>query len=214
VFLDPFYSPGSDFIAISNTYIADLIARDWEDEAINGRAHIYQQLYFSFYESTLSLYTGQYPLFGDPEVMTVKIVWDYTYYWGVLCQLFFQRRLTDVAAISRISADLNHSKALNAAMQPLLREWSRFSAKSNAPVLFDQASLDWFAELNRSLQDELDDDAFRARIREYTALLDSLARQIMDRALRDAPHLDVAGLSALLRGTAESQPTLLFDAAA
>jgi hypothetical protein len=26
--LDPFYSPGSDFIAIGNTYITDLIARD------------------------------------------------------------------------------------------------------------------------------------------------------------------------------------------
>ena len=28
LFLDPFYSPGSDFIAISNTYICDLIEKD------------------------------------------------------------------------------------------------------------------------------------------------------------------------------------------
>ena len=28
LFLDPFYSPGSDFIAMSNTYITDLIAHD------------------------------------------------------------------------------------------------------------------------------------------------------------------------------------------
>src|SRR5690606_37522174 len=33
VFLDPFYSPGSDFIAIANTYICDLIARDAAGEA-------------------------------------------------------------------------------------------------------------------------------------------------------------------------------------
>ena len=168
VFLDPFYSPGSDFIAISNTYIADLIARDWQGESIGGRAHIYQQLYFSFYESTLALYTGQYALFGDPEVMTVKVVWDYTYYWGILCQLFFQRRLTDIGAISHVSADLQHGKALNAALQPLLRQWSQFSTKRNTAALFDQAALDWFAELNRSLQEELDDEAFRERIREYT----------------------------------------------
>ena len=68
-----------------------------------GRAHVYQQLYFSFYESTLSLYTDQYAMFGDPEVMPVKVIWDYTYYWGVLCQLFFQRRLTDLKSISRLS---------------------------------------------------------------------------------------------------------------
>ncbi len=117
VFLDPFYSPGSDFIGISNTYIADLIARDLQGELINGRAHVYQQIYFSFYESTLTLYTDQYAMFGDPEVMPVKVIWDYTYYWGVLCQLFFQRRLTDLANLSRLSDHLNHSRALNVAMQ-------------------------------------------------------------------------------------------------
>ena len=31
LFLDPFYSPGSDFIAIGNTYICDLIRRDQRD---------------------------------------------------------------------------------------------------------------------------------------------------------------------------------------
>jgi flavin-dependent dehydrogenase len=72
VFLDPFYSPGSDFIGIGNTYITDLVARDLQGERINGRAHVYQQLYFSFYESTLSLYTHQYAMFGDPEVLPVK----------------------------------------------------------------------------------------------------------------------------------------------
>jgi flavin-dependent dehydrogenase len=131
VFLDPFYSPGSDFIAIGNTYIADLIARDRRGEPIGGRAHAYQQLYFSFYESTLSLYQNQYAMFGDAEVMPVKVIWDYAYYWGILCQLFFQRRLTDVAAIGRLSVELNHCKALNAAMQVLLRHWSQRSTRRN-----------------------------------------------------------------------------------
>src|SRR5690606_11871416 len=129
VFLDPFYSPGSDFIGISNTYIADLIERDLRGESIAGRAHVYQQLYFSFYESTLALYQGQYAMFGDPEVFPTKILWDYTYYWGVLCQLFFQRRLTDIASIARLSGELNECKALNAAMQGFLREWSASSSK-------------------------------------------------------------------------------------
>jgi hypothetical protein len=86
-----------------------------QGELINGRAHVYQQLYFSFYESTLTLYTNQYAMFGDPEVLPVKVIWDYTYYWGVLCQLFFQRRLTDLANLSRLSDHLNHSRALNVA---------------------------------------------------------------------------------------------------
>lgn len=215
VFLDPFYSPGSDFIAIGNTYIADLIARDRGGEPISARAHVYQQLYLSFYESTLTLYTDQYAMFGDPEVMPVKVIWDYTYYWGVLCQLFFQRRLTDVSNIGRLSHELNHSKALNAAMQSFMREWSRLSPRRNAAVLFDQAALPWFAELNRGLRDALDEEGFRSRIREYTALLDSLAKEIVERACQQCPQLDSSEVQRLLAdSTAPSALSLLFAEAA
>lgn len=215
VFLDPFYSPGSDFIGISNTYIADLIARDLQGELINGRAHVYQQLYFSFYESTLSLYTNQYAMFGDPEVMPVKVIWDYTYYWGVLCQLFFQRRLTDLTNLGRLSEHLNHARALNVAMQDFMREWSKLSARRNDAVLLDQAALPWFAELNRGLRDELDEDAFRARIIEYTGLLSTLAREIVERACNEQASLDASEVRRLLSAVPEgaSQPLLFTKAA-
>jgi flavin-dependent dehydrogenase len=215
VFLDPFYSPGSDFIAIGNTYITDLIARDLQGELINGRSHVYQQLYFSFYESTLALYTNQYALFGDPEVMPVKVIWDYTYYWGVLCQLFFQRRLTDLANISRLSEQLNHTRALNQAMQDFMREWSKVSSRSNPSVLLDQAALPWFAELNRGLRDELDDEGFRARIIEYTALLNSLAVEIVERACAEHDSLDCSSVRKLLAaGPPPMVESLLFTKAA
>lgn len=214
LFLDPFYSPGSDFIGISNTYIADLIGRDLRGEAFAGRAHVYQQLYFSFYESTLALYQDQYAIFGDPEVFPTKVIWDYTYYWGILCQLFFQRRLTDVANISRLSAELNRCKALNAAMQPFMREWSAKSARRNAATMLDQAALPWFAELNRSLQDRLDDEAFRQRIEQNTKLLENLAAQIVAHAREQTPGLDTSAIEAVLGHACASGPALLFDRAA
>jgi hypothetical protein len=212
LFLDPFYSPGSDFIAMSNTYITDLIERDLAGEHVGGRAHVYQQLYFSFYESTLTLYTDQYPIFGDAEVMPVKVIWDYTYYWGILCQLFFQHRLTDLVSISKLSAELNHVRALNIAMQEFMREWSRLNRKQSPAIMFDQASLPWFWELNRGLRDKLDEAGFRARVREYTALLNALALQVVDRACRQCPGLEADSVRQLLRDAqiADLGP-LLFD---
>ena len=198
VFLDPFYSPGSDFIAIANTYIGDLVARDLAGEAIGTRAAIYGQFFDSFYESTLTLYLEQYDLFGDPAVLPVKVLWDYTYYWGVLCQLFFQRRLTDLAALGRLRAELLESKELNRLMQALFREWSRHGQRDNPATLLDQAALPWFAELNRGLADPLDDEGFHRRMLETTARLKSLAREILARASVDAPSLDVAAINALL----------------
>jgi hypothetical protein len=172
---------------------------------------LYEQFYFSFYRSMLTLYTDQYGMFGDPEVMPVKVLWDYTYYWGVLCQLFFQRRLTDLTSMARLRDELTLTMALNDAMQPFLRDWSKVSAKRNDARMLDQASLAWFAELNRGLRDELDDAAFKARIREMTALLKSLAAEIVATALADHSRLDASALTKLL---GDAQPlashSLLF----
>jgi hypothetical protein len=198
VFLDPFYSPGGDFIAIANTYITELIAKDLAGEPFAPFARLYEQFYFSFYRSTLSLYTGQYAIFGDPEVLPVKVIWDYAYYWGVLCQLFFQKRLTDLTVMARLRDEFSLCMQLNEAMQKLMREWSRVSAKRNSAQMLDQAALGWFAELNRGLRDELDEAAFKARLRENTAQLKALAAEIALTALVDHPHLDVTEVRALL----------------
>ncbi len=195
LFLDPFYSPGSDFIAIANTYITDLVTRDRQGLRLEAHAQLYDQIYHSFYESTLALYQDQYPLFGDPEVLPVKVIWDYTYYWGVLSQLFFQNRLTDLHLLSRLRDDLVRSQQLNTAVQAFLRDWGEHSNKRNAAGLIDQASLPWFAELNRSLNDTLDSPAFEARLKQNVVQLQTLAAEIVARACDHYPALQVPAAS-------------------
>jgi hypothetical protein len=199
LFLDPFYSPGSDFIAISNTYITELIARDRAGQSLHAHAQLYDQVFHSFYDSTMSLYIDQYPIFGDPEVLPVKVIWDYTYYWGVLSQLFFQNRMADLSALSGLREELAHCRKLNAAVQAFLRAWSARSARRNPAVMLDQASLPWFADLNRSLLDApLDADGFRARVRRSTRQLRALALEMVARAAAEYPGVDAAALLAVL----------------
>ena len=198
LFLDPFYSPGSDFIAIGNTYICALIERDRGGQPLGAHAQLYDQVFHTFYESTLALYTNQYPLFADPEVMPVKVIWDYTYYWGVLSQLFFQNRLGDLASMAKLRDELAHCQKLNVEVQNFLRAWSAVSEKRNPAVMLDQAALPWFAELNRSLTDELDEAEFRARLQASTRQLRALAGELLGRACGEHPGLDRGALGALL----------------
>ena len=223
LFLDPFYSPGSDFIAIGNTYICELIARDRAGRPLDAHAKIYDQIFHSFYESTLALYTDQYAIFGDAEVLPVKVIWDYTYYWGVLAQFFFHRRLADLAAFSDLRDELAHCQALNLQVQALLREWSAARPLASVPnpaVMLDQASLPWFSDLNKSLNDTLSDAGFRARIRHSTRQMRALAAEIAERAQASAgvaapalrrlleEHVAAAG------APASAQPPMLFATAA
>ncbi len=207
LFLDPFYSPGSDFIAISNTYICELIARDRAGQPLQAHTHLFEQLYQSFYENTLSLYVDQYPLFGDPEVMPVKVIWDYAYYWGVLAQLYFQNRLADLAALSRLRDELALCQKLNKAVQELLRAWAPHSRGRNACVMHDHAALPWFADLNRALSIELDDAGFQARIKKSTRQLRALAHETLQRAREDAPRIEATTLLALI-----GEPPIEFEA--
>jgi hypothetical protein len=148
-------------------------------------------------------------------VLPIKVIWDYTYYWGVLCQLFFQRRLTDMSLLGRVRAELDRSMQLNFSMQKLLRDWSARSSRDNPAVLLDQAALPWFAELNRGLRDELDEAGFVARIRATTAQLAALAEEIIRQACEQCPGLDVADLQGR-RASVEPvvAAPLLFGAAA
>ncbi len=210
LFLDPFYSPGSDFIAIGNTYITELIARDRSGQPLQAHAHLFDQIYHSFYESTLALYVDQYALFGDPEVMPVKVIWDYAYYWGILAQLYFQNRLTDLALMSQLRDELALCQKLNKAMQALLRDWSPHSRKRNAAVMLDHAALPWFAELNRDLSIPLDDTGFRARIQKSTQQLRALAHETLARAREDHPAIDAAALLTLIGDAPTDDAKLLF----
>jgi flavin-dependent dehydrogenase len=210
LFLDPFYSPGSDFIAIANTYICELVGKDRAGERFAPYAELYQQLYFTFYANTLTLFQGQYALFGDAQVMPVKVIWDYAFYWGLLAPLFFGGRIADLRMLARLRALSARAEALNASMQPLLREWGE---RNGAPVdsdarLLDQFDIDWFREMNRGLNDVLDDDAFFARIGANVARLEWLAMEILQRARAVHPGIGDHGFDALLAGGAPAEGSL------
>jgi biopolymer transport protein ExbB/TolQ len=116
--------------------------------------------------------------------------------------------------LARLREELAGSKALNAAMQDFLRAWSAVSERDNPATLLDQAGLEWFAELNRGLRDPLDDEAFKRRIRETTAQLRQLAREIVATACAGHPHLPAGPVLALLDASPSGQASLLFDTAA
>ncbi|HEX7370884.1 MAG TPA: tryptophan 7-halogenase [Rhodanobacteraceae bacterium] len=196
MFLDPFYSPGSDFIAIGNTYITELIARDAAGDMQARTVRHFQQLFFSFYRNILDLYRGQYPLFGNARVMTAKVLWDYAYYWGVLCPIAIGGRLTDLALFADLAPLMATAENLNARVQALFRDWHARGSIASAPDWMDQQQLGWFARLNARLHEKLDDAGIRARLEEHIDLLHALAGALAEDAVRDAPGLAVAALLA------------------
>ncbi|MFK8014601.1 MAG: NAD(P)/FAD-dependent oxidoreductase [Gammaproteobacteria bacterium] len=181
VFLDPYYSPGTDFIAIGNCLLSDLIVRERRGEDIRARNAIYQQLYFSFCRNTLDLVVGQYGGFGDRHLMSLKTVWDFAYYWGVLALLYTNDALTDLEFMRDAESELLTVQKTGRHMQSLFR-----ARAAKALVLphdgrfVDQAAIPVVSRLNGELRDSLRGEALRVRLITNIALLQDVARLVED----------------------------------
>ena len=156
-FLDPFYSPGSDFIALSNSWITDLIIRDVSGENIKLRTLIYDLTHKELLHGWITLYRNMYGIFGKTQIMLMKIVWDWAAYWAIPNVLFINKGYTDIDILKQYSSSNagigRRFTKLNERMQELFRAWSQFDIKPFSDQqlnVFDLSSLRQFqSELGR-----------------------------------------------------------------
>ncbi len=176
-FADPLYSPGTDFIALSNTLISDLITRECSPMEFGIRSSVYEKMYRSFYESTMSLYEGQYEGFGDTRLMTIKLTWDYAYYWSILAWLYFRDRLSDLNFLRAARPDLDRIWELNEKMQAAFRQRaSQGREDQGAGRFFDQTSIPLLVNLNAALLEptDLPEQELRDNCAQLEAIVDPL----------------------------------------
>lgn len=190
VFLDPFYSPGSDFIAIGNTMVTKMIMDDLAGRPIDHLAPTLQSIFLTLFQNNLLTYRDQYPLFGNPRIMALKFVWDYAVYWGFPALLYFNDKLTDVGFIQSLSKGIEEIRDMNLQMQDFFRAWFQADPEVNAdPAFVDQSEVELMTRLNAELREKLDDAALRKRFGANVGLIRDLMFEITDRVKRTQPSV-------------------------
>lgn len=155
-FLDPLYSPGSDFIAMNNTWLSDLILRDLDGEDITLRASVYEQAHLSHLENWIPIYQNKYLLMGSAQIMIFNICWDWAIYWAVPCLLFTNKGFTNLKVTKELfAADDSLGRKfgkLNKIMQDMFRAWLQYENE-----IFTNRYIDAFdVECIRALQLEME----------------------------------------------------------
>ena len=93
VFTDPFYSPGSDFIALENDFLTNLIRREEEGASVQHLQNLLNlsNAYMHFrYEANMYLYRDLYALFGSYELLKLKFQLDLPLYYHIWLSEFMQ----------------------------------------------------------------------------------------------------------------------------
>lgn len=155
-FLDPFYSPGSDFISLNNTFLSDLILRDLQGEDITLRAEVYERTHLNWFESWLPIYQDKYKLMGNTQIMVVKIFWDWAIYWSVPCLLFTNKGFTDLKILKELFASptgLGRRFAeLNKRMQDLFIAWQPYETEMFSNRYIDPFDLNFMREFQYGIE--------------------------------------------------------------
>lgn len=87
-FIDPFYSPGMDWIAFTSTAAAELIAAEQKGEAIGDRVARHNQVFGGSYHSWFeAVYRDKYEYVGEFDLMSMALTLDLGFYYlGIASQ--------------------------------------------------------------------------------------------------------------------------------
>lgn len=126
MFADPYYSTGSDLIALQNNVIVRMIRRDRQGSLTESDVASYNGLVAEVFRGALALYDGQYPVFGSEYLQNTKTMWDYDYLLGAMGKLGFAPHVLDeVDQLPELTRMMKRWADLNVRVQKLLRDWEK-----------------------------------------------------------------------------------------
>lgn len=178
-FLDPLYSPGTDFIALNNGWLSDLILRDLAGEDIETRVSVYDQCHLALVDAWIPIYQNKYLLMGNTQIMVIKIFWDWAVYWAVPCHLFANKAFTNIRLLRDLFAARNglgrKFGELHQIMQDLFLEWLPYENKTFSNRYIDPFDLKVLNKFQENIEVQHEPDALIEQIAENMNMLEQLA---------------------------------------
>lgn len=182
-FLDPFYSPGTDFIALNNTWLGDLILRDLNGEDIALRTLVYEQTHLNIFEAWTHIYQNKYQLYGSTQIMVVKIFWDWAVYWSVLALLFTNNAFTDLNLLKELFASENglgrKFTRLHIQMQNFFIQWKPYDTEVFSDRYIDPFDLAFLRKFQQGIDiQHANSEDLINQVTENISILEKVAAQI------------------------------------
>ncbi|MDB4655887.1 tryptophan 7-halogenase [Flavobacteriales bacterium] len=152
IFSDPFYSPGSDMIAITNTFTANLIKSDFSKNLTADKVgQLNRFILETMFPDQLSYYTGGYHTFGNTQVASTKFLWDTLYYWRVYAHAFMSGIFDDFEQLKNFEIHVKQLSELNQALQISFKSWAESTKSTDSFSYADLARKGVFIESAISL---------------------------------------------------------------
>jgi flavin-dependent dehydrogenase len=189
VFADPFYSPGSDYIAEGNTYITDMVVRDLSGEDVRRRALSFNAAYLGRFDTAIEYtYTNQYEAWGNAQVMTAKLLWEFAAYWATVVMPFNNGQMTNLDYPKLVSDETNDRiYPMTGRIQKLFLDWNALGQREWRNAFISNSSFDGFWQMHEDLHLPLDAEGIKEKLAVDAEILEAMAVVIFHKALEMLP---------------------------
>ena len=152
LFLDPFYSPGLDFIAYTNWMTCKAVELDQQGKLTATATDRFNRfLLDDLVPNFLPLYQDNYQVFHSTAVMTSKVIWDTCFYWALPCPMLFGGHLVDLQALDDFHELAQQFRPIQQRTQDAFREWGTFAREPREYLFTDYSKLPMCARLHLDL---------------------------------------------------------------
>jgi len=217
-FVDPLYSLGSDFIAMSNCYAARCIHDDLGGGLDPSVADELNALFVMLTSDAARTLSGNGDIFPHADVLGAKLWWDFFNYWSFMSAHFFQGMWRqDAASLRRFREMGQRYYDLNSQAQKILEAWAALKGAPHGDGRKAFIPLPMFpsvlADQHLALEEELDAEATYAKMERDLETGRELVTEVAMHALRDlGPEKAAAYIEAADLGAFELGPRAEVDA--
>ncbi len=186
VFVDPFYSPGTNMIGFANSIVIDMMRLDFAGELTSQRVEDYNRFFLGMNDSLTANTQLPYPFHGHAMVMAAKLIWDFCNAWGFSCPQMFYGTYLDPSFSQHLRQTTARLFSLIQTMQRLWLEWAALSPSRLTYDFFDYLQLDFLRDMrSRNLQCAKSREQVIADQAENMELVEQLAQALFLLAVED-----------------------------
>jgi hypothetical protein len=171
-----------DFIALNNSWLTELIIRDNKNEDIALPTLIYEHAQRELINGWIGLYKNMYSVFGNTQIMLMKIAWDWASYWGIPTLIFRNNGYTSILFLKKYSSRRNNIgrrfSMLNEKMQAMFLAWNQYKNKSFSNLHLNVFDVEILHKLHRGLDKKYDSNELIKKVESNLQILELMAAEI------------------------------------
>ena len=136
-------------------------------------------------------YVDHYQLFGNAEVMSAKLMWEFASYWAIAALPFMKEKLQDLDFGKETMPQVRRIIGPGGGLEQMFRDWHGLGQLEWRDAFISHRSCPAFWQFHLDLHEPFDDEALKERFAHNAEVLRAFAVVLFHKAVERLPDQSI-----------------------